>query len=245
MTGIQNPSRNITDAQYLIETTKFTCLTTHSDGTFDPRPSNCSDLDNGGSYNPALWPAIYPQADTYTKVFYSSILADLGSTNYPSILTNPNVLQYYTANFSQPNGLQTKYIRLGPASRSYNDLKASTGPLVVTPSRIYQQYFCQVPKRKSTGSLIVAIFVADVVFLQIAWLLLSFIMTWQTERNDPRAKFCVGCLTRDSLLELHDTHPVGHLDTVGGEQSTRYPRGSYKSVSSEISIEDRIGPAEM
>jgi len=47
---------------------------------------------------------------------------------------------------------------------------------------------------KSAGSLIVAVLVADLVFLQTVWTILNWSTTWWLEKKNKQANFCVGCL---------------------------------------------------
>ena len=51
----------------------------------------------------------------------------------------------------------------GPARDSYEALKDQTGPLQAV---VFTKYLCQVPRRKSTGTLLLSILVADLVFMQ-------------------------------------------------------------------------------
>lgn len=127
------------------------------------------------------WPSIFPQADNYLKLLYSMVLADLGSASVDSILTNASLLQGYIQNSSMTD--------------TNNKLKDSgIVPLEVTPSTIYAEYSCQVPQRKAVGPLIVTIVIADLVFLQAIYTILTWITTAWTERNNQQAKFCEGCL---------------------------------------------------
>lgn len=94
---------------------------------------------------------------------------------------------------------------MGPAKHSYTRAKAlnETGPLAVLPSTIYSQYLCQVAQLKPPLSLIVAILVADLVFLRALWSLTTAATTWMVERNDASAMHCVAhcggpCQAEDS-----------------------------------------------
>jgi hypothetical protein len=66
-------------------------------------------------------------------------------------------------------------------------------PPMMSSSTISAQYLCQVHVQKPWGSLIVSVLVADLVFLQVLWTLLRFIVTWMAERKNEEAKYCLGC----------------------------------------------------
>jgi hypothetical protein len=84
-----------------------------------------------------------------------------------------------------------------------------TGSLSITPSTIYQQYLCQVPQRKSLGSLIVAVVVADLVFLQTVWTILTFAATWYVESKYPTARYCEGSIRSLRDGERHELLKIG------------------------------------
>ncbi|MCJ1459442.1 hypothetical protein MMC28_009820 [Mycoblastus sanguinarius] len=132
--------------------------------------------DNTAAHYLEAWPQIFPQADQYAKVFYSSILADLGNPSPDNILVDPGLLQNYTSDFKEsgkPHTVDWTWDYMGPAFSSYKSQQDPGGPLNITPSTIYAEYFCQLPQHKPAGSLIVAIFIADLVFLQALWKLLN------------------------------------------------------------------------
>lgn len=126
--------------------------------------------------------------------------------------------------------------------QSYNELKDVTGPLTITPSTIYAEYLCQVPQRKPMGPLIVAIVVADLVFLQALWNILTWITTAWTERNYREAKFCEGCLAAMArgTYELSLTAPTdaaqGSSHVLSGTSispALGSRRGRHRSSESE------------
>ena len=136
-------------------------------------------------------PDIWAQVDAYGKSFYSTVLADLGQSSTPNILSTDFLLQQYTQNFTTNGTLGNA--KPGPATTSYDNLKAQTGPLSITPSTIYQQYTCEAPKRRSTGSLIIVVLLADLVFLQALWKVFTLGATWWAGRHDTEAMYCKGC----------------------------------------------------
>lgn len=143
----------------------------------------------------------------------STILVDLGNDGPDNLLTSPTYLQYYSSNFtaiqsamidvlSDDSGYWPRYL---PSNQTYDELKDTTGPLGISPSVIYTQYVCQVPKKKTAGSMIVSVFVADVVFLQAVWTLFKFATTSWLERRDPDATKCMGCLELRKQLDQDGT----------------------------------------
>lgn len=143
------------------------------------------------------WPSVFPQADQYAKVLCPTILADLGRSSSNNILTNASLPQEYTQNLSPLYDsiyfFDDDFAVLSE-TQTFNKLKDFMGPLKITPSTIYAEYFCQVPQRKPIGPLLVAIFVADLVFLQAAYKLLTWTTTAWTEHNNQQAKSCEGYL---------------------------------------------------
>ena len=131
-------------------------------------------------FSPNVWIA----ADSLAKSFYSTIMTDLGQSDTQSnIILNATALQYFTSNFSDMQEATINAIP-GPANDSYELLKDQTGPLNTSTSTITEKYLCQIPQRKSTGTLILSILVADLVFLQACWKLLDLCTSsWLTHKN--------------------------------------------------------------
>ncbi|EXJ73723.1 uncharacterized protein A1O5_03485 [Cladophialophora psammophila CBS 110553] len=146
-------------------------------------------------------PNIWIAADSLAKSFYSTIMTDLGQTATttttatttssgvpPNILTNATALQYFSKNITYMQGFIVNAIP-GPANDSYKALKDQTGPLGTSPAVISTKYLCQVPKRKSLGTLVVSILVADLVFLQALWKVFTLgTEAWLTHK-DPRGMY--------------------------------------------------------
>ena len=189
-------------------------------------------LTNGPNLTTAVasnqWPNIWVQADAFAKVFYSAILADLGQGNGSNILSNPALLQNYT-NFNNitnnATGVETPWLQAGPARSSYDDLASSLGPLGITPSTIYAQYFCQIPEIKAGGTLFVTILVADLVFVQALWQILKWTTSAWLERHDEQMNYCPGCLETDAKEGISDVVAARLLDENG---EARWPR--YKTM---------------
>ena len=115
-------------------------------------------------------------------------MTDLGqSTATPNILLNATVLQYFTQNFTYMQNY-TVNAQPGLANDSYEALKDQTGPLNMSTAVISTKYLCQVPRRKSTGTVFISILVADLVFMQALWKILNLCsVAWLTHK-DPKGK---------------------------------------------------------
>ncbi len=155
------------------------------------------------------YPYIWVQADTFAKSFYSTVLADLGQNSTETFVSNGNLLQQNTnfRNMGNYTDVETTWLKAGPARKSYNDLKDSTGSLSIKPSTIYAQYFCQIPELKSGGSLFIAVLVADLVFLQALWKILTWSTTMWLEHSNEKANYCEGCLR--SMGHTHELSKRG------------------------------------
>lgn len=112
-------------------------------------------------------------------------MTDLGQTTAtPNILLNATALQYFTQNFTaMQKQNDTLGAKPGPANDSYEALKDHTGSLNTSTAVISTKYLCQVPRRKSIGTLLVSILVADLVFMQVLWKILNLCtVTWLTRK---------------------------------------------------------------
>ena len=151
-------------------------------GVYNYTPSVSNLASNNAS--PNVWLA----SDSLAKSFYSTIMTDLGQTTAtPNILLNETALQYFTQNFTS---MQSTFVNAvpGPANDSYDALKDQTGPLNTSVAVILTKYFCQVPRRKSTGTLFVSILVADLVFMQALWKIYNLLTVIWLVHKDPKGK---------------------------------------------------------
>lgn len=178
---------------------------------FDPDSRNLSTL-NRLAIPPNIWSA----ADSLAKSMYSMVLTDLGQTELEqNILTDPVLLQNFTASIDYTDIENSWLAKLGVAMKDFNTLKHTTGPLGVSPSVLSTNYICQVPRLKSTGTLLLAVLVADLVFLQALWLLTTLVAGWFL---DPSANVCEGCLRKaDAALIHHNGVPGGAPHKVGAD----------------------------
>ncbi|PVH98526.1 hypothetical protein DM02DRAFT_467293, partial [Periconia macrospinosa] len=83
-----------------------------------------------------IYPNIWIPVDTLAKSAYSTVLADLGQTNKPNILTNTTALEYFTANFTAMKKHMAN-AEPGPERDPFDaQQRSTTGPLRVLPSVI-------------------------------------------------------------------------------------------------------------
>jgi hypothetical protein len=169
-------------------------------------------------------PNIWHDLDNFARSFYSFVLADLGQNSSQNILLNAAALQHFTKNFSSMTNLETPWLKAGPARSAFE----GTEPLRINASHIYTNYLCQIPRLKSTGALFVAVLVADLVFLQVAWKLLNFITTIMVDRRDPQAHFSRGCLM---CAGAHGPVELGPLKTSDEYQAVNKADNNATAIS--------------
>ncbi|CAG8959357.1 hypothetical protein HYFRA_00001255 [Hymenoscyphus fraxineus] len=151
-------------------------------------------------------PDVWIESDSFAKVFYSTIMADLGQVYTPNIVSNGALLTAFSKNITiMNNTVESNSLKAGPARVPYIANAEEDKKLAITPSYIYTQYLCQVPKLKSTGSLLLSLLIADLVFLQAGWLILNWVATWRLKNKEPSAMYCEKCVTAEqdsSTIEL-------------------------------------------
>ena len=135
-------------------------------------------------------------SDIFAKSLYSTVLADLGQTLSPNILTDALLLEHFTANFSYMYELDDV---AGPAKDAFST-RNSTGPLGIDPSVLTATYLCEVPRQKPMGNLMVSILIADLVFLQALWMLFKLVVELFMKHKNKEANFCEGCLKQKALM---------------------------------------------
>lgn len=150
------------------------------------------------------------QIDRFAKVFYSTILADLGQADGPNVVADPNLVQLYLTGTYPDTGIPA----YSPTNEAYAALKNSTGPLSIASSTFYAQYVCQVPRRRDIGSLLIAVLVGDIVFLQALFKVLTWTTTLSLTRTDPTTNFCEGCAAARKGLAAVGGHQPYHSDGV-------------------------------
>jgi len=105
------------------------------------------------------------------------------------------------------------------------------GTLEVTNSTIMQQYLCQIPKRRSTGALVVAILSANLVFLQTVWKCFNLVTTWFVVKKDKTAMFCENAVM--------DRVEKGHRRD-GGNGYRLVDMGSFGAASDRSLAKDTV-----
>ena len=161
--------------------------------------------------------AVNTQLDGLFKSIYSLLLADLGQLVSTNILADPKlIMQMLEMSPARPVSTspgppdvfanETKFFDWFGSAETYSDLgrtiynplrgldgQPSTLIPVVFPAVILTQYTCQVPELKSIGSLLIAVVVADLVFVQTLWTVLNFVVTFVLTRRHRDAQYCEGC----------------------------------------------------
>lgn len=109
--------------------------------------------------------------------------------------------------------------------------QAQTGIPQAIPATISTQYLCQVPRLKSTSSLIVSIIIADLVFLQALWVTVNFLTAFFLERR-PEAKYCDGCT---KFLASDHGEAIEMTPSIAS-------KGNYTQVLDPDKVSPIIGP---
>lgn len=188
-------------------------------------------MTNGQMYNNAsmsLSPAM-TEGLQYAKTIRALVEVDLGVKAEGNMLLSDDMLQYGILapdDFNRQNGgalnattgldwfkwnginwpgTKVDYSNVTAINETYPLFKDVTGPLGTQPAFVFGQYACSVPVQKNIGTLLVAVLLADLVFLQAVWKLFNLIVGCFVTRADEHAAWCAGCLDRKEC------------DTVGGE----------------------------
>jgi hypothetical protein len=166
-------------------------------------PLTLPDLESFGT-QPNIWLA----ADGLAKSLYSIILTDLGqstdSTDTLNILHNETALQFFRQNLPD---MEKHFPPAFRALRSshyeviYNHTHAE-GKLGTSPSFISTNYLCQIPSRKSWGTVVISIVIADLVFMQALWKLFNLITSTFLTRKHADGKLALLSLPPSLSLSL-------------------------------------------
>lgn len=117
-------------------------------------------------------------------------MADLGQSRSAGVLGDPSIFKtFWTAIKSALRASGNIGSHLYP----FDKVKQSTGPVMVTEIMLNAQYLCQIPQRKDTASIVIAVIVADLVLLQATWKVFTWFTTFWLEKKRSDAKFCVAC----------------------------------------------------
>jgi hypothetical protein len=142
----------------------------------------------------------------FAKALYSTVLTDLGQQNGANILTDSDDLQdslIDAVKALDSYGIVIAWPPSIPGSlQSYDEVTKNShvGPLGAKPAQIYNQYVCQVPTIKSSGSLIWSVIIGDLVLLGAVWAIFIWCVDLYLKRKDPHAMICEGCLDKYGSL---------------------------------------------
>ncbi|KAL2679059.1 hypothetical protein Neosp_009815 [[Neocosmospora] mangrovei] len=149
----------------------------------------------------------------YAKLLHSLVSIDLGNCQAPNLLLNDDDLKYAIDAPDSPNRKPKKDLDCGTGNytasmdryckiprpytfydknltflnETYDEFRPLTEKLGCKNSTIVAQYLCSVPESKSAGTMILAIVIANLVFLQAAWRLLSLTSQAMLPNADPDA----------------------------------------------------------
>ncbi|KAK0631417.1 hypothetical protein B0T14DRAFT_489976 [Immersiella caudata] len=132
-----------------------------------------------------LLPGIWIAADSAAKMFYWTVMTDLGQTNAGP---NPLVEKELMAHFS----------KIATAPTMADKLFEKSEFLGVSPAVMATSYLCQVPRLKSTGTLLVAVLINDIVILSALWRLFVLLVGYFLLKPDMMV--CEGCVEREPLI---------------------------------------------
>ncbi|KAI8413199.1 hypothetical protein FOFC_06474, partial [Fusarium oxysporum] len=201
--------------------------------------------DPKNQFVPVVWESLH-----YTRILHSLIAVDLGNQNAPNLLLDKKDLQYAILPPDDPNrkngsflndssltGQATRYAQiptpgapLPPTDKNlvllnetYDRFASEMGPLECNTATVVSQYLCSVPQSKSPGIMLLAILLADLVFLQAAWVIYNWIAG--SMLSESQMQTCQGCVES----------PVQVIEKEGllGEGKTTVTSGSYVSVSAD------------
>ncbi|CAG8977380.1 hypothetical protein HYALB_00007010 [Hymenoscyphus albidus] len=86
-------------------------------------------------------PDVWIESDSFAKVFYSTIMADLGQVYTPNIVSNGALLTAFSKNITVMNNtVESNWLKAGPARVPYISNADDDKKLAITPSYIYAQY---------------------------------------------------------------------------------------------------------
>lgn len=132
-------------------------------------------------------------------------------------VTNPVSFQYF-AQIPWPGAAPPGRPGTLLLSASYDAFNPLMGKLGTTEATIFKQYLCSILERKSTGPMLLAILIADLVFLQAAWKIFKWVAETILKRQDPGAMDCDGCLKGSSLAIGMDNLDVQKTESGCGEE---------------------------
>lgn len=196
--------------------------------------SSVSELMNADQSNPGKpLPGIWLSSDTLAKAFYFTVLADLGQqSSGPNILTDPDLLAYFTKNISTISATPKPWgAHMGPGNliglsqKPFTASDPTASALRINPSVISTEYLCQIPRLKSTSTLVVSVLINDLVILSTIWKIAKLVIDHFLVRKRSDMNYCEGCAGRGSTY-LRDHEYQGQateMNNVGGAKSLSRP----------------------
>jgi hypothetical protein len=183
----------------------------------------------GGGY----WlPNVSIAVDAVGIAFYSLLLSDFGVGNQSTnALASQDGIQFLQT-INDTDSYQDSRWNIdnsqlwvsGTIGEVYNSSTDPSCPFEdTTPTTLYTQYLCSVPKRKGELALFFAVLLADLVFLKACWALFGWIATWWLGRNDLLMNYCDGCveaLRRDDVA-LSNQGPAKSMGTTTSSIASR------------------------
>lgn len=179
-------------------------------------PSAMAAIDRKGPFG---LPNISTVVDVFGKTYYSLLLSDFNSTEdvrSTNVISTAKGLEYLQSVFSNETAEEKFRIdkekdrnakfdeNAGRIHQVFDPNTANlTQPLATAAyTTLVLQYLCSQPIRKSTFKLILAVLVADIVFLSACWTVFGWIATWWLGRRDSTVEHCAGCLAANQDLPL-------------------------------------------
>lgn len=189
------------------------------------------------------WKPLPPILARLVKAYYSVVLADFGiidRTAYQNMSLFHTWAEEIPSLLNKTFGYSRNYI----SSEYFSWMGEQTSPARVPSTHeatIYTQYQCQIPQLKPARSLIMSVFLADLVFLRTLWWLLNLVTTWRLRRSDPQAMYCAGCLIhtdnkeaiiKEILKEMSRSsvgNPPKESSSLGELTATTQPTATIKA----------------
>ncbi|KAJ9658397.1 hypothetical protein H2198_003681 [Neophaeococcomyces mojaviensis] len=128
---------------------------------------------------------------------------------------------------------------------AYDQFKNITGLLGTNPTTILTDYACLEPTQRNIGTIVLAVILANLVFLQALWKVLNGIAGLIVLKKDPNAMICVGCqqagyeaLPRRGLART-TSHATDAESTKGLVSMTAYEMEPYEDAYDPVAGRQR------
>ncbi|KAH0559627.1 hypothetical protein GP486_003857 [Trichoglossum hirsutum] len=231
-----------------------------SDGKINNIPPDVSEIYNNASFSLSrpLTEGLF-----FAKVFRSFVLVDLGNSQAPNLLLDPNLLQYALdpgaddfnrepgapliydpkkpdwqfAAFSPPNK-KLEVETAVPMDRAFAEFKSQTGPLKTKTASIYTEYICSVPEKKAASAMALFTLVANFALFQTAWTLFKYVLDQKVTWKNPARNYCEGCLAQGHgliVMDDGDNNPKKTSKSLHSESSSTRGLLRYESLEGENS----------